>query len=73
MDKPNRHRHTPILIGVGLVLIGLLSGILGMLFFLDLGPRPDAEPRMVERVELGRAQPYTATPTPDSGQAAALP
>ncbi len=70
MDKSSRHRHTPILIGVGLVLIGLLSGILVMLFLVDVPSQGDAVPRVVERVELGRQQPRPAL-TPDSGQAPA--
>ena len=70
METPKRHRHTSILIGIGLVLIGLLGGIFVMLFFVD-GPSQQAVvPRVVERVELGRSQPLPPMPTPDSGEAA---
>ena len=69
MDKPYRHRHTRILIGVGLILIGLLSGILMMLFLVDVSLQGQTEPRVVERVELGRQAPRPAVLTPDSGQA----
>jgi len=65
MKKPNRHRNTSILIGIGLVLIGLLGGILVMLFFVDRQAQQAVVPRVVERVELGRSQPLPTTP--DSG------
>lgn len=71
MEKPNRHRNTSILIGIGLVLIGLLGGIFVMLFFVDVRPQQADVPRVVERVELGRSQPLPAASTPDSGGAAA--
>ena len=70
MEKSSRPRHTPILVGIGLVLIGLLSGILVMLFLVDMAPQRTDVPRVVERVELGRQQPRPAAMTPDSGQAA---
>ncbi len=70
MEKPNRDRNTSILIGIGLVLIGLLGGILVMLFFVDRQPQQAF--RVVERVELGRSQPLPAVSTPDSGDASTV-
>ena len=70
MEKPNHHRNTSILIGIGLVLIGLLGGIFVMLFFVDGQPQQAVAPRVVERVELGRSQPLPTAPTPDSGETA---
>ncbi len=70
MEKLNRDRNTSILIGIGLVLIGLLGGILVMLFFVDRQPQQAF--RVVERVELGRSQPLPAVSTPDSGDASTV-
>lgn len=69
MEKSSRPRHTPVLVGIGLVLVGLLSGILVMLFLVNTSPQQAIVPRVVERVELGRQQPMPAALTPDSGQA----
>ena len=72
MKKPDRHRNTSILIGIGLVLIGLLGGILVMLFFVDRQPQQAVVPRVVEWVELGRSQPLPAASTPASGDASTV-
>ncbi|MFQ5568676.1 MAG: Do family serine endopeptidase [Rhodothermales bacterium] len=71
MDRPRRIPHTSILIGIGLVLIGLLGGILVMLFVVDVPPQRTVVPRVVERVELGSAQPMPSRSVPDSGDGAA--
>ena len=63
-------RSPRLLVGLGLVLVGLLAGILGMLFFApQVGEAPAR--RVVERVELGGralSQPATAS---DSSRPAA--
>lgn len=62
-------RGTSILIGIGLVLVGLLSGILLMMVFGASGEVASI-PRLADRVELGggeRVQP-TATIQPDTAQ-----
>jgi serine protease Do len=68
MDQP---RQTSILIGIGLVLVGLLGGILMMLFIVDVRPVPVA-PRQVERVELGSREPVRPVLVPDSSAPTAL-
>ncbi len=70
MEKSSRPRHSPVLVGIGLVLVGLLSGILVMLFLVNTSPQRAVVPRVVERVELGRQQPVPASIRPDSGQTA---
>ena len=46
-------RKKTLLTGIGLVLIGLLSGILVMLFVINSGGFTEDQPRIVERVEFG--------------------
>ncbi len=71
MERPRRTRHTSILIGIGLVLVGLLGGILVMLFIVDLRPNAAPAPQVVEPVQLGRQDPPPlATWKPDSGAVA---
>lgn len=63
-------RGTTVLIGIGLVLVGLLSGILLMMLFGPVG-EPSSIPRLADRVELGggeRVQP-AATVRPDTARA----
>lgn len=64
MDLPSPQRALPWLIGIGLVLVGLLTGILVML----VADRADPEtpPVAVEPVEIGRKAARSATLYPDS-------
>lgn len=57
MQSPHRNRSTPVLIGIGLVLVGLLAGILAMLFVVDLRPAVAPARPVVERVRLGSTEP----------------
>ena len=58
-------RHTRLLVGIGLVLVGLLGGILFMLV-IDEDPAPPATPRIVKQVDSSpRVQ---RTVDADSGQ-----
>lgn len=76
MNSLHPNRGTPLLIGIGLVLIGLLAGILTMLFVAPPPAAPDASPpRLVERVELGprHEEPVPSVPMPDSGSQPVVP
>lgn len=69
METPSPRRSAQLLIGIGLVLVGLLSGILLMLLFGSPEAMP-TRPQVVERVELGtrdglRRGTNTATPSTD--------
>ncbi len=55
-----------LLTGIGLVLVGLLAGILIMLFAIQARTREAESPRVVERVDLGPATPEAPRPVPDS-------
>lgn len=46
-------RRVNLLTGIGLVLVGLLTGILAMLFVINSGGFAEEQPRVVERVEFG--------------------
>ncbi len=70
MERPRRTRHTSILIGIGLVLIGLLGGILVMLFIVDLRLVPARPSPVVEPVQLGNPAPLRTPLAPDSEEAA---
>ena len=73
MDRPRFQRSSRILIGIGLVLVGLLAGILAMLFVVDWRPGEPVATRVVERVELGRAEPLRPISTPSNDAPVALP
>ena len=62
----NTRRRSSLLIGIGLVLIGLLSGILIMLIAAD-APQPTATPQVAERIQLGSGEPVTTSTDSDSG------
>ncbi len=53
METPHGHRRPSMLVGIGLVLVGLLAGILAMLFVMNRRPASPVGPPVVERVELG--------------------
>jgi Do/DeqQ family serine protease len=75
MHRPRFSRSTSILIGIGLVLVGLLAGILTMLFVVDVRPDPSLaslSPRVVEPVELGQAEPLRSVAVTDSGAIASV-
>jgi len=64
--ETTERRRTNILIGLGLVLMGLLSGILLMLSLQDEAPVP--QPRAIDRIELGNGDRVTTATAPsDSG------
>lgn len=65
MERLGGNRQVTFLIGVGLVLVGLLAGILVMLFVVDVRrPVATATPQRVERVQLGQRQPTSAETRP---------
>jgi Do/DeqQ family serine protease len=75
MQRPRFHRSTTILIGIGLVLVGLLAGILTMLFVVDVRTGPSLAtltPRVVEPVELGQSEPLRPVAVTDSGTIASV-
>lgn len=70
MQRPRFHRSTSVLIGIGLVLVGLLAGILIMLFITDARPASSLSaltPRVVEPVELEQSEPLRSVSVTDSG------
>ncbi len=62
----NTRRGLSLLIGLGLVLVGLLSGILIMLI-ADDDPAPTSPPQVAERIELGSGEPVSTAAESDSG------
>ena len=66
MSSTRRDRSVPVLIGLGLVLAGLLAGILVMLVVVDLRPASSPARPVVERVQLGSAEPLRPLQAPDS-------
>ena len=74
MDGSRRNRQLTILIGIGLVLVGLMTGIFVMLLYADLRPAKMPPAQTVERVELGRksavrnetAEPVASLEVPDT-------
>ena len=66
MSSTRRDRRQSVLIGLGLVLAGLLAGILVMLVAADLRPAPRPAAPVVERVQLGSAEPARPLYVPDS-------
>ena len=58
--------------GLGLLIVGLLAGILIMLFVVDGNPVDEDRPRIVERVELRSNTDSQASYTLDSSQVSAL-
>ena len=72
MNVPRRNRSMPVLIGIGLVLVGLLAGILSMLMVVDLRPAAPPIPTVVERVQLGSTEPLPPMLAPDSSGPAVM-
>ena len=68
MERPRRTYQTTILIGIGLILVGLLSGILLMLFVIDQRPAARVSEPLVETVKLGRTNPPRPIAMPDSAE-----
>lgn len=68
MERPRRNRGSALLIGIGLVLIGLLAGILAMLFVMNR-QGPGFRGPVVERVELGGRALSARAGGPDSSAA----
>lgn len=68
MEKPRRSNQTTILMGIGLVLVGLLSGILFMLFVIDQRPVARVGEPQVETVKLGRTTAPRPLAMPDSAE-----
>ena len=54
LNTPQQSRRISFLTGLGLVLVGLLSGILAMLFVMNERFPAEVGPRIVEKVELGK-------------------
>lgn len=66
IQTPRPKRRISLLTGIGLVLVGLLSGILIMLFVVNARLNTTDGQRIVERVELGKRSSQSAYRTPDS-------
>lgn len=66
MSEQRKNSNVKILIGVGLVLIGLATGILGMMIAGGESAQEAAGSRIVERVQLGSQEPQAPVPVPDS-------
>ncbi|MFK7843720.1 MAG: trypsin-like peptidase domain-containing protein [Rhodothermales bacterium] len=70
MNTPQPTRRFTLLTGIGLVLVGLLAGILAMLFVMN-GQQNEADRRIVEHVELGNRSAKPLYSAPDSGTTSA--
>lgn len=63
-----------VLGGIGLVLVGLLAGILAMLFVADVRPENGVNmSQIADEVELGRKDPMRPVAAPDSAEPLANP
>lgn len=65
-NAPQSSRRISLLTGIGLVLVGLLSGILVMLFVMNARMSTTEQPRPVEKVELGQRDTPPIYRAPDS-------
>lgn len=72
LNTPHPTRRISLLTGIGLVLVGLLSGILVMLFVMNAKMNASEIPRPLERVELGNRESPAVYRAPDSLDSEAL-
>ncbi len=66
MEGSHLNRNVLVLLGIGLVLAGLLTGILIMLFMVDLRPQAANAPPVASQVEIGRQEPIRRVFAPDT-------
>ncbi|HET6566786.1 MAG TPA: trypsin-like peptidase domain-containing protein [Rhodothermales bacterium] len=69
MEGTGPNRNTLILSSIGLVIVGLLSGIFLMLWIQGRPHQGEVGPSIVERVQLGSTEPLQRAAVPASGPA----
>lgn len=73
MNDSHSKRRISLLTGIGLVLVGLLTGILAMLFVVNARVGSEDRPQIVERVELGGRADGPVYQMPDSASLSTMP